>query len=609
MQCILNEWNIVIIRANYVNFIKKMPKNTTLPIFAISNVTRLLALSGLVMGSGAVMAQVGGIDAGALQQGLEKQLPSPSPLALPEPTAPAPAPARPADQSEVRFEVKSFVLEGVNTIPEAEVQAVLKEWLGRPVNFDDLQKATDAIVNLYRASGFTVQAILPPQKIANGVVRILVTEAKLSSVFVDTPKGVTRFSKDTAAEYITYANPIGEPLNTKAIERALIILNETPGVMVSSQLEPGQKDGETALRLQLTQPKWYQGKVEGNNYGSRSTGSAQGVIALTAINPTGIGDSASVNAIYSEGSQYVQGAYSLPGAPNGLRLGISGTFLNYKNVSSYAKSVGGGFGDAWTTGVSASYPLIRRQGTNVNITANYDIKSYTNKNLLTEATTSAYNINNASLGMSGNHYDTFGGGGVSAGSATLVMGSLSISPTSLPGFGALTPTNFTKLTFSGSRNQQIRADGLTTAFVSVNGQFASVNLNSAEQIYMGGPYGVRAYPVAQGGGSQGGVATAELRHQFPQRVLASVFFDAGIVQQYKGSAVFEQLKGLTNAGNTYALMGAGFGVKWDWNGWNLGAMVAWKVGNNPLYSFTGRAVNTDGTTTNPRGWLTASYQF
>jgi hypothetical protein len=38
-------------------------------------------------------------------------------------------------------------------------------------------------------------------------------------------------------------------------------------------------------------------------------------------------------------------------------------------------------------------------------------------------------------------------------------------------------------------------------------------------------------------------------------------------------------------------------------------MVAWQVGSNPLYSFNGQAVNTDGTNTNPRGWVTASYQF
>ena len=557
-----------------------------------------------VFTAGQVHAQV---DAGALQQGLEKQLPSPSPLGLPSPTEREPLRSTPSAESAVTFEVKSFVLEGVSILPADSVQAVLKSWIGRPVNFDDLQKACDAVVDLYRKGGYTVQAILPPQKIANGVVKILVTEAKLSSVFVDTPNGATRFNKDNAAQYITYANPIGEPLNTKAIERALIILNETPGVMVSSQLEPGQKDGETALRLQLTQPQWYQGKVEANNYGSRSTGANQGVIALSAINPTGIGDSASVNGIYSEGSQYVQGAYSLPGSRDGLRLGVSGTFLNYKNVSSYATSAGGGYGDAWTGGLSAAYPLIRQQGTNVNVTANYDVKSYNNNNMLTLSTISAYNINNASLGLSGNHYDTFGGGGISAGSVNIVLGSLSILNTSAQGYGQYTPQSFTKFTFAGNRTQQLSEDGTTTAYVSISGQLASVNLNSAEQIYMGGPYAIRAYPVAQGGGSQGGIGTLELRQQFPERVTASIFFDAGVVQQFKNP--YTGWQGQTNANNTYSLMGTGMGVKWDWQGWNLGAMVAWQVGQNPLYSTSGKAVNTDGTTTNPRGWITASYQF
>jgi hemolysin activation/secretion protein len=556
-----------------------------------------------------VFAQV---DAGALQRNLENQLPMPSPLALPEPSLKEAPKSKAPGANEVTFEVKSFVLEGISIIPEASVQAVLKPWLGRAVNFDDLQKACDAIVEFYRKSGFTVQAILPPQKIANGIVKILVTEAKLSSVIVDTPNGPTRFSKDTAAQYITYANPVGDPLNTQAVERALIILNETPGVMVSSQLEPGEKDGETAIRLQLTEPQWYQGKVEANNYGSRTTGANQGVVALNAINPLGIGDQMSINGIYSEGSQYVQGAYSLPGSKDGLRFGLAGTFLNYKNVSNYATTPNAGYGDAWTTGVSTAYPLIRRQGTNVNVTANYDIKGYTNKNLLTQSTISAYNIRNTSLGISGNHYDGFGGGGVSSGSLAAVMGNFDILSTSQgygtsTGYGFNTPSSFTKFTFAGNRNQQISDDGATTAYISVSGQFSSVNLNSAEQIYMGGPYAVRAYPVAQGGGSQGGIGTVELRHQFPERITGSLFYDVGLVQQYKNTYLGWQ--GQTNANNTYSLQGAGFGVKWDWEGWNLGAMVAWQVGKNPLYNNSGQAVATDGTTTNPRGWFTGSYQF
>ncbi|MBU3608903.1 ShlB/FhaC/HecB family hemolysin secretion/activation protein [Polynucleobacter nymphae] len=567
----------------------------------------LIAILTTVIGvfPSVVFAQV---DAGALQQGLEQQLPLPSPLALPSPTAKDPLrPSAQPQQGEVTFEVKSFVLEGISLLPEAQVQEILKPWVGRPVNFDDLQKACDAVMEFYRKNGFTVQAILPPQKIANGVVKILVTEAKLSSVIVDTPDGPTRFSKETAAEYITYANPIGQPLNSKAIERALIILNETPGVMVSSQLEPGEKDGDTALRMQLTQPQWYQGKVEANTYGSRTTGANQGVIALNGINPLGIGDQVSVNGIYSEGSQYLQGAYSLPASKDGLRLGVSGTFLSYKNVSNYAQSASAGYGDAWTTGVSAAYPLVREQGTNLNLNANYDIKSYMNKNLLTMQTISSYNIKNTSLGLSGNHYDSFGGGGVSSGSVTAVLGYLDILGTSMQGYGQYTPSSFTKFTFAGNRTQQLTQDGETSFYMAFNGQFSSVNLNSAEQIYMGGPYAVRAYPVAQGGGTQGGVGTVELRHQFPERITGSLFYDIGIVQQYKN--VYQGWQGLTNANNTYSLKGAGFGVKWDWEGWNLGAMVAWQLGTNPLYNSSGQQTNTDSTTTNPRGWFTASYQF
>ena len=558
------------------------------------------------------------VDAGALQQGLEQQLPLPSPLALPEPGRAAPIQPSQPKEGELRFIVKSFVIEGVNILPEAEVQLAIRSWVGTPISFDDLQRACDAIQNLYRSKGYTVQAILPPQKIADGVVKILVTEARLGKVVVENPQGPTRFSKERAAEYITYANPQGNPLNMDNLERAIVILNETPGVMVSSQLEAGEKDGETNVLVQLTQPNLVQGRVEANNYGSRTTGANQGVFALNLNGPLGIGDSASVNGIFSEGSQYVQGAISLPGSPNGLRLGLAGTYLQYKNVSNYAST--GGAGDAWTTGLSAAYPLIRSQGANLNGSVNYDIKSYNNRNTITNTVISAYNINNVSAGLSGNFVDSIGYGAVTSGSVTAVLGNLEILSTSsasysmysVPGsnplvYQPITPSNFSKLTFSGNRNQQLVEDGATTLYTALSGQFASTNLNSAEQFYLGGPYGVRAYPVAQSGGSQGGLFTVELRHQLQPGINISTFFDAGVIQQYK--FMYPGWQGATNANNTYSLMGAGLGVKWDYEGWNVGAMVAWKIGQNPLYSQSGQPVNTDGTTTQPRGWVTASYNF
>lgn len=583
----------------------------------------LIALTAIsLLSSPAAFAQV---DAGALQQGLEKQLPLPSPLALPEPERGAAGPTGQAKEGQVRFEVKSFELEGVKILPEAEVQGLLKAWIGKPVSFEDLQSACDAIAELYRKKGYTVQAILPPQTIANGVVKILITEAKLGKVTVDMPQGPTRFGKERAAEYITYANRVGDPLNMQNLERAIIILNETPGVMASSQLEQGEKDGEVDVRLQLTQPNALQGRVEANNYGSRTTGANQGVFALSLNNPAGYGDSISLNGIASEGSQYVQGAYSLPVSPNGLRLGLAGTFLNYKNVSNYAYN--GGTGDAWTTGLSAAYPLVRSQGANLNGTVNYDIKSYNNRNTATNTLTSAYNINNLSAGLSGNFIDGLGYGAINTGSVTLVLGHLDILginqsayfgasnnygmfyvPDTNPAmFQPITPSNFFKTTFSGSRTQELVEDGATNLYTAISGQFASVNLNSAEQFYLGGPYGVRAYPVAQSGGSQGGIFTAELRHKLQEKLTISTFFDAGVVQQYKN--MYANWQGATNANNTYSLMGAGVGMKWDYEGWNIAASVAWKVGQNPLYSQTGQPVNTDGTNTQPRGWISGSYNF
>lgn len=566
------------------------------------------------------------VDAGALQQNLQKQLPLPSPLALPEPNTGAPTEAPEGKEGEVRFTVSSFQLEGVKTVPEAEVQEVLKPFLDRSVSFADLQQACDAIETLYRKKGYTVQAILPPQKIAHGVVKIVVTEAVLGKVTLDTPQGETRFSTERAAQYITYANKPGEPLNMDALQRAIIILNETPGVMVSSQLEPGTKDGETDVHLQLTQPDLVQGRVEANNYGSRTTGANQGVFALNLNGPLGIGDSASINGIASQGSQYIQGAISLPGSADGLRLGVSGTYLQYQDVSNYAYN--GGAGEAWTTGVSAAYPLVRSEGANLNGTVNYDIKSYNNRNFITDTVISAYNINNVSAGLSGNIADRMlGYSAVNNGAVTVVLGHLDILATSgtgangagygyyaVPGssptaYNQVTPSNFAKLTLNASRNQQLSEDGSTSLYTAISGQLASTDLNSAEQFYLGGPYGVRAYPVAQSGGSQGGLFTVELRHQITEKLTASTFFDAGTVQQYKDPNAFAALQGLTNANNTYSLMGAGLGVKWDYMGWNLGALVAWKVGANPLYNQNGQAVNTDGTTTQPRAWLTGSYAF
>ena len=546
------------------------------------------------------------VDAGALQQNLEKQLPPAR--TLPEPGKPKPLNVPTPKDAEVTFIVNAFELEGVSILPESQVQAVLKPYLGIQLTFSQLEKACDAITNLYLANGYSVQAVVLPQSMSKtgGTVKLRITEAKLSSVVINVLNADNRFGAERVEKYITDANPIGQPLNLNTIERSLIILNEIPGVMVSSQLDAGKEQGDTDLKVSLGETPLIQGRTEVNNLGSRSTGIQQVVGALSFNNLNGFGDQVALNGIASQGSEYMYASYSLPVNTAGLRLSVYGTYLHYKNIGEYV-SPNGAYGYSRTRGLNLSYPLVRTKSANLNATVGYDSKSYLNELMATNTTNSAYNIKNLVFGMSGNAFDSVGGNAVNNGSISLTLGSLEILPSSINGYGTYTPPDFTKLSFSGSRNQSLDETGQASLFLAISGQFASVNLNSGEQFYLGGPYGVRAYPVSQGGGSQGALATAELRHRLPDNLTASLFFDAGLVQQYKHT--FNGWQGQTNANNTYSLKGTGFGMKWSEGNWNVSGSVAWILGKNPLYSQKGEAINNDGRTTSLRGWVNISYSF
>lgn len=556
-----------------------------------------------LLGVSHVHAQKAPIDAGALQKNLENQLPLPAPLDLKEPS-PRQLPGRVAQPGEVVATVTRFELNGVNKVAQEDVQKVLKAFLQRPLTMDNLQQACDSIEELYRSQGFLAQAAVEPQKMTDGVLVISVTEARLGAVMIDAPQGGSRFSADRASSYITWANPPGQELNLHAVTRAIALLNEVPGVSVTSALEPGSRDGETNLRLALKDGPRYGASLEGNNFGSSTTGVPQSVVQAALNNPAGWGDQLTANGIYSQGSHYTQAAYYMPVLPNGLRGGVSGSLLNYRSTGQYQTN--GGYGDARTLSASLALPLLRSDSGNANLALRYDRKTYANYLIANDAVTSSYQLNNLNLSLSGNTYDDALGGCVSNVQLGIAAGQLVLQGNNPSNYGVYTPNRFMKLSFSGSRSQSVLS-GTSKLLITVSGQLANENLNSAEQFYLGGPYGVRAYPVAQGAGSQGMQLTLEYQHNLPYELQGIVFLDSGLVQQYVRP--YANWQGNTHADNRYSLHGVGVGVKWTLGGLSLAATVARALGTNPLYNQQGQAVNVDGSSSKARGWLTASYNF
>jgi hemolysin activation/secretion protein len=574
----------------------------------------LLGLLILLFSVTAFSDQVsGGLDAGALQQQLQKENANTMSQDLPDAVKSKKIKPAPEVANQVKVIVQGVRFVGVKLEHEAELQIELKAYLGQSYSLQELDKFLDVVSQFYRKKGRVVQCALPPQTIKeDGIVTISVLEAKLGAVTVENPSAKARISSYQAKKYITAQIKSGENLDTDAIARGVVLLNEVPGIKAESALEAGKLSGETDVNLDLKQTSVAKGHFDMTNYGTRSTGVEQGIASININGPLKIGDQATAFGSFSYGAQYTQLGYSLPLGYKGLRLGVTGSYLNYENINEYR--VNGSQGSAWIAGMNLSYPLLRNQSTNANVTAAYDHKSYLNTNLATALTNSEYLINDYSLGLSANHYDELFSGGTTSMTSNVVLGQLDLngSPQS---YGAwqddnkvlhtYTPAIFEKIvgTLNHSRSLPLEAQ----LKINVSGQWAAQNLNSSEQFYLGGPYGVRAYPVAQAGGAQGVLGTVEIQRPLPKNLMASVFVDSGMVRQYVNT--YPGWQGQTAASNTYSLTGAGLGLKWQYKGVTLSGIVAWKVGKNPLLSQTGLAVDNDSTNNSPRGWLNAGYGF
>jgi hemolysin activation/secretion protein len=547
---------------------------------------------------------------GALQKEFERQLPKFN--ALPEPVAPSPIEkTQEESQNQVTVTVKGFRFEGAHLISDEELQSELQSWVGKKVSFNELQKAADQIAEIYRKQHLLAQTNIPPQDFQqeDAIILIKILEAKLGAIRID-PEQKGRFKQGLMKDYILFDSQLGEHFYTNRIERSLYLLNELPGVAIDSEIEPGDNDGEVALRLKFADKPLVSGYGTLSNYGGTSTGVIQGLINFNMNNLSGYGDQVTLTTISSLGSQYGQIGYSIPVGASGLKAGITISNLYYSTIGDFA----GSQGSSTNWGGNLSYPLLRTQSTNANLSLAYLNKSNYNYNLTTASLVSNYVINEYTFGISGNHYDSFWIGGVTNASINFVSGNFSMLPDSAGlTYGQFTAPTFSKLTFSVTRNQQIIPDKMILN-ININGQFASGNLDGVERFYLGGANGVRAYPTSQGSGDQGAMLNLDLQYQFPGNVLGYVFYDIGVVDQFKDINTFNALASNTNAGNRYSLSGFGLGAKYSLYGVNLNGLVALQLGENPLFRFDSASKNfvpqnNDGTTNSVYFWLQANYPF
>ena len=545
-------------------------------------------------------------DAGALQQQLERQLPSFAPLPTPGPIDPVPVKKK--TDSKQKVFVKGFSFEGNTLFNDSDLQKLVKPWVGKELSISELDEVSNKISDFYRAEDYVGRVVVPEQDATDGQILLQIIEVKIDKIYVlrKPTQNEERFPLDRVKKFIEYYQPDDEFLRIDHLQHGIMVVNEIAGLNFEGVLEPSDVTDHVNFVGGLLDTPIYTAKAEISNYGSRSTGIPQLIGNLNINDYWGDGSLISLNGIASEGSTYGRIGATRPLGYSGFGMGVSASYLDYRTVGIFNSN--GARGNASTYGVNAYYPLVRGVQANTSLVMGYDFKNYLNLTSIPYSVTSNYDLQNVYIGANGNFFDSLNA--LSYWSLILTNGQMYINDLnqrSSDQATTLTEGNFKKLTYAYSRYQKIDGDQ-TVLLMSLMGQFANSNLNSAEQFYLGGPYGVRAYPVSQGGGTQGFIATLELQQQVPEIDSTLIaFFDMGQVQQYKST--WDGWQGLTGADNTYRLYGAGFGVRYAKQNIQVNAVLAWPIGTNPLLTNTGAQVNTDGRQLSPQGWLQAIYYF
>jgi hemolysin activation/secretion protein len=552
---------------------------------------QVVVACALLVASYACVAQTAP-DAGTLLRETQRQ-----PQQLPKPAAQA-VPKAPAtsDMAGVRVRVKAFRLSGNTLLNEPELQAVLAPWVGKESTFAELQQAANAIAEAYRARGWFARPQLPAQDVNGGVITVNIIEGRLGAVLIDDGGKTLRMERALVTNTMTARQKPGDALNLDALERSTNILNDTPGVAVATILAPGKTTGDTDAVVKVQDKPLYSGTASLDNQGALATGADKLSASLTLDSPTGRGDQIALNTNASEGSLYLKMAYSLPVGHDGARVGASASAMQYKLLGDLASLQAKG--DAQTLGVNASYPLVRSATKNIALSGAIDRKVYYNE--ASSVVTSKKLVDVAVLVLNGDALDALGAGGMTLWGINATAGQVDLSGNATnqtaDRTGAQTEGSYTKLGYNIARLQ--RLNDKTTLWASFNGQSAGKNLDSSEKFSLGGPSGVRAYPLSEGSGDDGWLATLEVRRNLTPELQISAFYDYGQIKlshdtNFVGAPVV----------NEGRLKGAGVGLSWSQSGnFAVRASLAQRLGDNPFASaLTGK--DTDGSLNRTRLWV------
>jgi len=419
-----------------------------------------------------------------------------------------------ANAQLVKFDVAEFTVEGNTLLPVDKVQSALAPFVGAGREMSDVSKAADALRTLYQDAGYSVVQVIPPmQTITNGKVVLKVVEDKIIAVDV-------AGNKAYSAENIRASLPvlkIGDSLNAKRLEAAIVLANENSAKQIAVNVQPGVKLGDINTRIDVTEDHLTKYVATLDNSGSASTGYAKAGFAYQNANLFDRDHALTLQ--YSGSPSLIDKVYSFSGGYHIplYQYGVSVDFLAAYSNSSITTPNGANniffAGKGSILGARLNYALPSAGELRQKVIWGFDYKDTNNIftgcvapcGSITETPLSLTyfaQMNTASLQGSGSvsFLQNLGGGWHGKWSdyraARFAYTDISAKP------------NWNVLRATGTVAVPLPQDWQARA--QVNSQFSRLMLISAEQIGAGGAASVRGYAERVAAGDYGFVANFEL---------------------------------------------------------------------------------------------------
>jgi hemolysin activation/secretion protein len=475
-----------------------------------------------------------------------------------KPTSLPPAVHKPQEQpsslgpqaAQIKFVLKKIILEGNKVYSDQALAKVYQNKINTQISVAELQSIAQDITNFYRNNGYILsRAILPPQHVQNGIVRIQVIEGYIDHVSViGFPKGARKIIQ-------AYGDQIArsKPLKLSVMEHYLRLANEVPGLAVRGVLEPSKTNvGASSLNLSADQHT-FSGYYSYDNYGTLYIGPLQNTFG------------ASFNSIFLSGDT-THLTYVTTSKPKELKF-YDISYRSYIGSKGFAATIGKNNsktqpalnlaqldiqGNSTTYYGAAEYPLWRTRSSNLTMDGglNYLDSQVTSFNFQLYMD----HIRSVRFGASYDFADRFRGSNLCSLHVEkgLNVAGASNNPNSLTTsrFGA--DGVFTKFVAQYARSQPVH--GRFSVFFVANGQYSFNPLLTSEQFTVGGSQLGRGYDPAEILGDKGVSGTLELRMDYaPEKFLLKsfepyIFYDGGVTWNIKSLAGVSSKNSITSAG-------------------------------------------------------------